>query len=362
MTPALTAFPLRRAGDLSLLLDGEFTSPESFEVGPGPDSLLCDNGASTCVAGRDWARCLFHLPGIERHLRGVGGVQLRSTGRGRISLHFPDGAHLRWLSAPGFSLLTGKKCELKKARPGGHLAAPRAPLLLQGLMLIWAEPPVGPTEEGDSLAAAVTEAADAVAAPPVPPGVAVPGSALANLLQRPELPVPGLAVRPSARRSCRFSALTQGQVANRLHITQPPVLRELYRMALGVGRFSPPHGAQLVPGHLIQASLRRRAAPAVRALGSRALSASLPVGKRWHVDMLSHLPPCLSGFVTGALFVEDRTSLLKLLPMRSGTAVEFGGVLDRHAVWMPSAHLLLLGLLPLPRPLLSSIIIHTHNS
>ena len=130
VTPALTAFPLRRARDLSLLLDGRFTDPGSFEVGPGPDSLLCDNGATTCIAGRDWARRIFRLPGIGMHLRGVGGVRLRSVGRGRVSIIFPDGAHLRWLSAPGLSLLTSRKCGLKILHPGGHLAAPRAPLLL----------------------------------------------------------------------------------------------------------------------------------------------------------------------------------------------------------------------------------------
>ena len=102
--------------------------------------------------------------------------------------------------------------------------------------------------------------------------------------------------------------------------------------------FSPPPGAQLVPDYLIQASLRRRAAPAARTLGSRVVSASLPVGKRWHVGMLPHLPPCLSGFVTGALFEEGQTTLLKLWPMRSGTAAEFGEVLDRHAVWVLAVH------------------------
>ena len=91
-TPALTAFALRRAGDFSLLLGGVFTSPGTFEVGPGPDSLLCDNGATTCVAGRDLERRLPRLPGIGFHLRGVRETQLRSTGRGRISLLFPVGA------------------------------------------------------------------------------------------------------------------------------------------------------------------------------------------------------------------------------------------------------------------------------
>ena len=216
VTPALTAFPLRRAGDLSLLLDGRFTSPGTFEVGPGPDSLLCDNRAKTCVAGRDWARCLFRLPGLGRNLRDVGGVQLRSVARGRVSLLFPNGAHLRWISAPGLSLLTGKKCGLKILHPGGHLAAPRAPLLLQGVRLVRSEPPDGPTAEGAAPAAAGTGAAGA------PPGAIVPGSALESLLQRSELPVPGLEVRPSARRTSRFPSLTQPQVVERLHISQPP--------------------------------------------------------------------------------------------------------------------------------------------
>ena len=152
----------------------------------------------------------------------------RSIERGRVSLHFPDGAQLRWLSAPGLGLLTGQKCGLKILHPGGHLAAP---LLLQGARLIRAILPAGPTEEGGTLAAAVADAADATAAPPVPPGVPVPGSALANFLQRTEFSGPGLEARPSARRGCRFSALTLGQVEERLHITQPPVLHDLYHMA-----------------------------------------------------------------------------------------------------------------------------------
>ena len=118
----------------------------------------------------------------------------------------------------------------------------------------------------------------------------------------------------------------------RLHITQPPVLRALHRMALGVGQFSPPDTAQLIPDHLLQSSLRRRAVPGARTLGSRALDATVPVGKRWHVDMLPQLPRSLDGFVTGALFMEDRTSFIKLWPMRSSTAVELGDVLNRHAV------------------------------
>ena len=258
VTPALTAFPLRRAGDLSLLLDGRFTCPGTFEVGPGPDSLLCDNGATTCVAGRDWSRCLFRLPGLGRHLRGVGNVQLRSVARGKVSLLFPDGAHLRWISAPGLSLLTGKKCGLKILHPGGHLAAPRAPLLLQGLQgvrVIKAEPPDDPTGAHAASATAGTGAAGA------PPGVITPGSALESLLQDSGLPVPDSETRPSARRTSRFPALNQAQVVERLHITQPPVLRALHRMALGVGQFSPPDTAQLIPDHLLQSSLRRRAVP-----------------------------------------------------------------------------------------------------
>ena len=121
-------------------------------------------------------------------------------------------------------------------------------------------------------------------------------------------------------------------MAERLHITQ------LYRMNLGVPQFTPPPEAQPVPDHHLQASLRRRAAIAARALGSRALGALLPVGKRWHAAMLPHMPPCLSGFVTGALTVEDRMPVLKMWLMRSGTAADFGEVLDRHAVWVHALH------------------------
>ena len=131
VTPGLTAPPLRRARDFSLLLDGEFISPGNFAVDPGPDSLLCDNGATACIAGRGWARCLFRLPGIGQHLRGVGNVQLRSVGRGRVSLHSSDGAHLRWLSASGLSLLTWKKSGLRLLHTGEHYTAPHAPLLFQ---------------------------------------------------------------------------------------------------------------------------------------------------------------------------------------------------------------------------------------
>ena len=97
---------------------------------------------------------------------------------------------------------------------------------------------------------------------------------------------------------------------DRLHITQPPVLRALSRMALGVNEFTPPNSAQLIPDHLLQASLRRRAIPRARTLGSRARDAELPIGKRWYVDMLPRMPTCLSGFVTGALFMEYKTGLL----------------------------------------------------
>ena len=147
------------------------------------------------------------------------------------------------------------------------------------------------------------DAADAEFAPPVALVAGEAKSVLAGLLERSEVPVPGPGARPSSRCRSRFPPLNQAQVVERLHIYQPPVLRELFRMALGVEQFSPPNGAELVPDHLMQASLRRRAIPRARTLGSRALSAELPIGKRWHVDMLPRMPPCLSGFVTGALFV-----------------------------------------------------------
>ena len=344
VTPALTAFPLRRARDLSLLLDGRFTAPGSFEVGPGPDSLLCDNGATTCIAGRDWARCIFRLPGIGMHLRGVGGVRLRSAGRGRVSIIFPDGAHLRWLSAPGLSLLTSKKCGLKILHPGGHLAAPRAPLLLQGARLVRADPSAGLDAAPPTPAAPPPPSApggnptQTPSAPRAPSGVALPGSALEHLLQHSELTDPGLDARPSSRRTCRFRPLNQEQVVERLHLFQPPLLRELHRMALGVGQLTPPDSARLMPDHLIQSALRRRAVARSRTLGSRARDATLPMGRRWHVDMLPHLPRSLSGFVTGALFMEHKSSFLKLWLMRSGTAVEFGDVPDRHAMWVLGVH------------------------
>mmetsp|Transcript_40458 Transcript_40458/g.90847 ORF Transcript_40458/g.90847 Transcript_40458/m.90847 type:complete len:122 (+) Transcript_40458:451-816(+) len=109
-------------------------------------------------------------------------------------------------------------------------------------------------------------------------------------------------------------------------------------MALGVEKLSPPNSAQLVPDHLLQASLRRRAISHARTLGSRALDAELPIGKRWYVDMLPRMPTCLSGFVTGALFMECKTGLLKLWLMRTGTAPEFGDVLTRHAAWARAVH------------------------
>ncbi len=59
---------------------------------------------------------------------------------------------------------------------------------------------------------------------------------------------------------------------------------------------------------------------------------------RWYVDMLPRMPTCLSGFVTGALFMEYKTGLLKLWPMRTGTASEFGTVLTRHATWTHAVH------------------------
>ena len=54
--------------------------------------------------------------------------------------------------------------------------------------------------------------------------------------------------------------------------------------------------------------------------------------------MLPRMPPCLSGFATGAQFVEDKTCLLKLKLMRTGNASEFGEVLTRHAAWAGEAH------------------------
>ena len=205
VTPALKAFALRRADDFSLLLGGVFSSPGAFEVGPGPDSLLCDNGATTCVAGRDWERRLNRLPGIGFHLRGVGGTLLRSVGRGQISLLFPVGANLRWVSAGELSLLTSKRTGLKILHPGEHLTAPRAPLLLQGTRIGRAVPEGGTTLEDDTLAAAITDAADAEFAPLVTPVEA--GSALVGLLQRSEVPVPGPDARPSSRRRSRFPLL-----------------------------------------------------------------------------------------------------------------------------------------------------------
>ena len=76
---------------------------------PGPGSLLCDNGATACIAARGWAFCIFRLPGIGQHLRGGDNVKLRGVGRGRVYLQFPYGTHVRWLSAPGLNLFTGKK-------------------------------------------------------------------------------------------------------------------------------------------------------------------------------------------------------------------------------------------------------------
>ena len=202
--------------------------------------------------------------------------------------------------------------------PGGHFTAPRAPLLLQGARLILALLLAASAADHASPTTTDADAVEAATASSSDLRLAGPGSALASLLHRTELPAPGPETRPSARRGCRFSALTQVQVVERLHIIKPPVLRDLYRMALGVPQFTSPPGAQLVPDHLPRASLRRRAAPAAHTPGSRALSVLLPVGERWHVDMLPHMPACLSGFVTGAFFMEDQRSFLKLWPMRPG--------------------------------------------
>ena len=158
-----------------------------------------------------------------------------------------------------------------------------------------------------------------------------PRARLLACLSAPRSRSPGPAPGPPPDAAADFPPLNQAQVVERLHICQPPVLRELFRMDLGVEQFSPPNGAELFPDHLMQASLRRRAIPRARTLGSRALSAELPIEERRHVGMLPRMPLCLSGFVTGALFVENKACLLKLWLMRTGSAPEFGEVLTRHA-------------------------------
>jgi hypothetical protein len=266
-------YPLDRGrrGEIHLVVScsaaGTFDIPA---IEGAPRTILqLDSGAQVNCAGARWRDLLQLSSGLGTPVMGVGGNLAQSLGRGTARLRFRDPSRIVW--RPG-----------RLARWGSMAKATRV---------------VSRDVQRREVSVLLLEGKDT--SPP--------------------------AKAPGLRESRHRRLATADEVVTRLHLTSVKALKSLHLTADGADRLSgiPKNRTSMMSDAYLGASFRRNPGHHSRTRPSIEADSAVPLGKKWHMDLLPHTKKDVDGFSTGIFAVEECAGYVGCWPMRDKTHPEF---------------------------------------
>ena len=256
--PNFGLHPVRHGSDGLPYLDGHFSAGR-FTIcarGPGTTEVLVDTGANVTATGTGWRDVLTLRPGPGQNAACPGSQSLVSAGQADLKIAFP------------------------------------APTTFVHMYTVTA----------DDLSCGVFG-----------------GTVISSIVQAHAPTDKGRKREPPSAKG-RFAMIRSADVLHEcLGITNPKLMRALMGTAVGVGKVNVDMSHSFVSAAFMEAASRRSPITGARLPESTLADANMEMGCSWSGDPTCIMPLSLNGNIYAFLFVELRSGLIFVFPMRDKT-------------------------------------------